>query len=86
MNENEAFALIKRVIEEKIFPGDEARISMDADLHDDLGLDSLDQLLLLLVMNLEKELRIVFAGDGIYQHLSIRDLVEWIVHCTAKCS
>ncbi len=82
MNENEAFALIKRVIEEKIFPGDEARISMDADLHDDLGLDSLDQLLL--VMNLERELRIVFEEGDVYQRLLVRDLVEWIVHNTAK--
>ncbi len=84
MNENEAFALVKKMIDETIFPGDCTHVFMEADLHNDLGLDSLDQLLL--VMNLEKELRIVFAGDGIYQHLSIRDLVEWIVHCTAKCS
>ena len=84
MNENETFALVIKMIDETIFPGDRMHVFMEADLHNDLGLDSLDQLLL--VMNLEKELRIVFAGDGIYQHLSIRDLVEWIVHCTAKCS
>ncbi len=76
MSQNEIFSLVKNIIEEHATLHDVAAIKPEACLQDDLGIDSLERVVV--VMEIEKELGIQLHDDHVYEKMTVQNLVDGI--------
>ncbi|MBS5522971.1 MAG: acyl carrier protein [Clostridiales bacterium] len=73
------FEKLKKIIAD-ILKADEDSISMDTDVVDDLGADSLD--VFQIVMEIEREFDIEIPQERIESIRQVKDAVEYIRHIT----
>lgn len=76
MEKAEIFALVKEMLEEHATLHDVSAIKPEACLQDDLGIDSLERVVV--VMEIEKELCIQLYDGHVYDKITVQNLVDGI--------